>query len=269
MVFQASGYQSESRFPEDPGGDPDQIAPVRSSSSRSWASHVDELTVQIGVLEFLCDWRMARGFWSHLFRRTELTGVTLDWAQCWEISAPPRPLRLAGGFAPPDPPTRSLAGTPAIPAPLAWLTRCARSRGAAANSMRASGWQACLAEATKSRRRIIAPFGAKVRILPGAPFPLEFADLSQREKTGECSARKVISLASLRQQRALSSRAVLLNILRCDDLAPRAKHAAATLSTGQECRDRFTTRAVDGMVFSDGGDTGAPANRRSLAARVC
>jgi CubicO group peptidase (beta-lactamase class C family) len=32
-----------------------------------------------------------------------------------------------GGFAPPGPPARSLAGTPAIPAPLAWLTRAARS----------------------------------------------------------------------------------------------------------------------------------------------
>src|SRR5262249_15064869 len=36
-----------------------------------------------------------------------------------------------GGFAPPDPPTRSLAGTPVIPAPPAWLTRYARSRGIA------------------------------------------------------------------------------------------------------------------------------------------
>src|SRR5687768_3202350 len=34
---------------------------------------------------------------------------------------------LPGGFAPPDPPTRALAGTP-YPAPCAWLTRCARSR---------------------------------------------------------------------------------------------------------------------------------------------
>src|SRR5439155_11405397 len=33
-----------------------------------------------------------------------------------------------GGFAPAVPPTRALAGTPSIPAPLAWLTRCARSR---------------------------------------------------------------------------------------------------------------------------------------------
>src|SRR5688500_2278316 len=32
-------------------------------------------------------------------------------------------LSLPGGFAPPDPPTRSLAGSPMIPAPLAWLTR--------------------------------------------------------------------------------------------------------------------------------------------------
>src|SRR6266568_1060482 len=31
---------------------------------------------------------------------------------------------MPGGFAPPDPPARSLAGTPMIPAPLAWLTRC-------------------------------------------------------------------------------------------------------------------------------------------------
>src|ERR687888_61308 len=30
---------------------------------------------------------------------------------------------IPGGFAPPDPPTRSLAGAPG-PAPLAWLTRC-------------------------------------------------------------------------------------------------------------------------------------------------
>src|SRR5262245_9757078 len=36
-------------------------------------------------------------------------------------------LILAGGFAPADPPTASLAGAPAIPAPLRRLTRFARS----------------------------------------------------------------------------------------------------------------------------------------------
>src|SRR5918992_4579868 len=40
---------------------------------------------------------------------------------------------VPGGFAPPDPPTRSLAGTPKIPAPFAWLTRCARSLAACFN----------------------------------------------------------------------------------------------------------------------------------------
>ena len=34
------------------------------------------------------------------------------------------PIACPGGFAPPDPPARSLAGAPAIPAPLAWLIRC-------------------------------------------------------------------------------------------------------------------------------------------------
>src|SRR5438093_2466280 len=34
------------------------------------------------------------------------------------------PIECPGGFAPPDPPARSLAGAPGIPAPLAWLIRC-------------------------------------------------------------------------------------------------------------------------------------------------
>src|SRR3989449_4199140 len=40
----------------------------------------------------------------------------------------PAPLALSEGLRPSDSPTRSLAGTPSIPAPLAWLTRGARSR---------------------------------------------------------------------------------------------------------------------------------------------
>src|SRR4029079_3936718 len=36
---------------------------------------------------------------------------------------PPEIHYFPGGFAPPDPPTRSLAGTPTGPAPLAWLPR--------------------------------------------------------------------------------------------------------------------------------------------------
>src|SRR5947209_8340502 len=41
------------------------------------------------------------------------------------LLADDRVLFLPGGFAPPDPPARSLVG-PRGPTPLAWVTRCAR-----------------------------------------------------------------------------------------------------------------------------------------------
>src|SRR5262245_36389971 len=44
------------------------------------------------------------------------------------VTSPPRLIIQPGGFAPPVPPTRSLAGTPECPAPFAWLAR-SRSLG--------------------------------------------------------------------------------------------------------------------------------------------
>jgi hypothetical protein len=41
---------------------------------------------------------MANGFWKTLFRPGLLGGATLEYALAWEVSAPPRPIRLAAAF---------------------------------------------------------------------------------------------------------------------------------------------------------------------------
>lgn len=38
---------------------------------------------------------MPTGFWKALFRPGPVSGATLDYVRAWEVSAPPRPIRLA------------------------------------------------------------------------------------------------------------------------------------------------------------------------------
>jgi hypothetical protein len=41
---------------------------------------------------------MSTGFWKTLFRPGRLSGATLEYARAWEVSAPPRPIRLASAL---------------------------------------------------------------------------------------------------------------------------------------------------------------------------
>lgn len=41
---------------------------------------------------------MPTGFWKALFRPGRLSGATLEYARAWEVSPPPRPIRLASAL---------------------------------------------------------------------------------------------------------------------------------------------------------------------------
>ena len=41
---------------------------------------------------------MPTGFWKALFRPGPLSGATLEYARGWEVSTPPRPIRLASAL---------------------------------------------------------------------------------------------------------------------------------------------------------------------------
>src|SRR5919206_157633 len=73
-----------------------------------------------------------------------------------------------GGFAPPDPPTRSLAGAPG-PAPRAWLTRDARSR--CYRGLRPAGPPYTLARGGPAPPPRAGPLAMLVRVVIGASPP--------------------------------------------------------------------------------------------------